>query len=54
MFVIGYMGVKYVFAGADAKAQLKQKSPAVIIGVILIFCALTFLGFVSTAVSNIV
>lgn len=54
VFVIGYMGVKYVFAGADAKAQLKQKSPAVIIGVILIFCALTFLSFVSTAVSNIV
>lgn len=48
-----YMGVKYIFAGAEAKAQLKQKSPALIIGVVLIFCATTFLGVVANTIADI-
>lgn len=46
VLAIIYMGVKFVFAGADAKAQLKEKAPSVIIGIILIFCTTTFLGIV--------
>lgn len=49
-----FMGVKYIFAGADAKAQLKEKSPAMIIGVILIFCTLTVLGLISNTINSIV
>lgn len=46
------MGVKYIFAGADAKAQLKEKSPSMIIGIILIFCAVTVLKFIAKIVSG--
>lgn len=50
--VIAYNGVKYIFAGADAKAQLKQKMPMMLIGVVLVFCTITFLEFVSTAIQQ--
>lgn len=53
VLAVGYMGVKYIFAGADAKAQLKQKSPALIIGIILIFCATNFLGLLSKVITDI-
>lgn len=49
-----FMGVKYIFAGADAKAQLKEKSPAMIIGIILIFCTLTVLTLISNTVNGII
>lgn len=48
-----YMGVKYIFAGANAKAQLKEKSPAMIIGIILIFCAVNVVGFIADIVTKI-
>lgn len=54
VLAIVYIGVKYVFAGADAKAQLKQKSPAMIIGIILIFCATTFLGIVAKVITEVI
>lgn len=53
VIAVVYMGVKYVFAGADAKAQLKQKSPALIIGVVLIFCATTFLGLLANVINEV-
>lgn len=53
VLAIVYMGVKYIFAGADAKAQLKQKSPAMIIGIILIFCTTTVLGMIANVISDI-
>lgn len=46
------LGVKYVFAGADAKAQLKQKSPGMIVGIILIFCTITVLKVIAKVVSG--
>jgi len=52
VLAVAYMGVKYIFAGADAKAQLKQKSPALIMGIILIFCATNFLGLISRIINN--
>lgn len=51
--VIVYNGVKFIFAGADAKAELKQKSPVMIIGVILIFCTLTVIRFIASMVSSL-
>ena len=53
VFAIIYMGVKYIFAGANAKAQLKEKSPAMIIGIILIFCAVNVVGFIADMVTAI-
>lgn len=53
VLAIIYMGVKYIFAGANAKAQLKEKSPAMIIGIILIFCAVNVVGFIANLVANI-
>lgn len=53
VLAVVYMGVRYVFAGADAKAQLKQKSPALIIGIVLIFCATTFLGLLANVINDV-
>ena len=53
VFVILYLGVKYIFAGANAKAELKQKSPAMIIGIILIFCTVSVVRFIADIVSYI-
>lgn len=53
VLAIIYMGVKYIFAGANAKAQLKEKSPAMIIGIILIFCAVNVVGFIADLVTSI-
>lgn len=53
VLAVVYMGVRYVFAGADAKAQLKQKSPALIIGIVLIFCATTFIGLLANVINDV-
>lgn len=50
---IMYMGVKYIMAGADAKAKIKEQAPALIIGVILIFCAVNVIGFIADVVTRI-
>ena len=50
--VIAYNGVKYILAGADAKAQLKQRMPVMIIGVILVFCTITFLEFIANTITT--
>ena len=52
IFAIAYMGVKYIFAGANAKAQIKEKSPALIIGVILIFSATNVVSFIAKVIAN--
>lgn len=44
-----YVGVRYIFAGASGKADLKGKSVYFIIGIILTFCSVTVL----TVFSNI-
>lgn len=48
--VIAYNGMKYILAGAEAKAQIKQKTPIMIIGVIMVFCTTTFIQFIVKAV----
>lgn len=52
VFAIAYMGVKYILAGANAKAQIKEKSPALIIGVILIFSATNVVKFIADLISK--
>lgn len=48
-----YIGIRYIFAGATGKAELKAKSDQFIIGIILSFCAVGFLNLVSTIVNEV-
>lgn len=52
--VIGivYVGVRYIFAGAEGKANLKGKSTTFLIGIILTFCATSFLSLISDIVND--
>lgn len=52
--VIGivYVGVRYIFAGAEGKASLKGKSVNFLIGIILTFCATSFLSLISDIVND--
>lgn len=45
-----YVGIRYIFSGASGKAELKMKSPYFIIGIILAFCAVSFLTFLSSSI----
>ena len=47
-----YMGVKYIFSGAEQKAKFKEKSVNYIIGIILIFLTLQILTFISESINN--
>lgn len=47
-----YMGIKYVFGGAENKAKLKEKSIGYVIGIIMIFTTLNFLKFISSAING--
>lgn len=47
-----YMGVKYIFAGSEGKAKLKEKGIMYIIGIVLIFTTLNVLSFISDAINN--
>ncbi len=47
-----YMGVKYIFSGAEGKAKLKSKGIMYIVGVILIFATLNILSFVSNSINQ--
>jgi len=43
---IVYVGVKYMMAGAEARASLKTKSVPIVLGIILTYSAVTFLNLV--------
>lgn len=45
-----YVGVKYIFAGVNGKADLKSKAPMFFIGIILAFCSTTVLSYISNLV----
>lgn len=47
-----YMGVKYIFSGAEGKAKLKDKGVMYIIGILLIFTTLNILSFISAAINS--
>lgn len=48
-----YVGVRYIFAGAGGKAELKDKSGYFIIGIILTFCSVTVLTVFSKALQDL-
>lgn len=47
-----YIGIKYILAGADGKAELKSKSWMFIIGIIMTFATLNLLTFVSNVITQ--
>ena len=47
-----YIGIRYIFAGAQGKAELKGKQVQFFLGVILAFCSVGFLSYVSTVVNS--
>lgn len=47
-----YVGVRYIFAGAEGKANLKGKSVTFLIGIILTFCATSFLNLISDIIND--
>lgn len=48
-----YVGVRYIFAGASGKADLKGKSVYFIIGIILTFCSVTVLTVFSNMLQEL-
>lgn len=52
IIVTMYLGVKYIFSGANGKAELKEKGPMFIIGILLVFCTLNVLSFISDIILN--
>ena len=41
-----YVGVKYLMAGAEGKAELKTKGVPLVLGVIMVYATITFLSFI--------
>lgn len=48
-----YVGIRYIFAGAEGKAELKGKSIHFFIGVILAFCSVGILNYISAVVNEL-
>ena len=46
VLAVVYTGVRYMFAGADKKADMKKSTIFIIIGLILVFAFSTFINFV--------
>lgn len=46
-------GVRYMFASADTKADIKQQTVILIVGAVLVFAAVPVLKFVQTIAKNI-
>lgn len=47
-----YVGIKYIFAGASGRAELKGKSVYFIIGIILVFATTNVLDFISKIIND--
>lgn len=41
-----YIGIRYMMAGAEGKAQLKAKSVPVVLGIIMVYATITFLNLI--------
>lgn len=52
VIAIIFVGVKYIFAGASGKAELKGRSAFFIIGIILSFCAVSVLTLLSNVIND--
>lgn len=44
------IGAKYIFGGSNAKSEIKQRGPMYVIGILMIFCTLEVLSFISDAI----
>ena len=53
IIAIFYIGIKYILAGAEGKAELKAKSWMFIIGIIMIFATFNLLNFVSDLILQV-
>lgn len=51
--VVIYLGIKYIFAGAKGKSELKLKSSTFLIGVIMSFCAIGLLNYISSIINSL-
>ena len=49
-----YVGVRYIFSGANGRAELKGKAIYFLIGIILTFATVSFLTFLSTVINQII
>ena len=52
IILVIYVGVKYIFAGADGKGELKGRSVYFFIGIILVFATSNVLSFVSKVIND--
>ncbi len=48
-----FAGVRYMFASADAKADIKKQTVILIVGAVLVFGATAILGLVSSTTSDL-
>ena len=48
------MGIRYMFANSDKKADIKKGTILAVIGIIMVFAASTFVGFIIDAFNEIV
>ncbi|MEG2310932.1 MAG: TrbC/VirB2 family protein [Clostridia bacterium] len=48
-----FAGVRYMFASADAKADIKKQTVTLAIGAVLVFGATTLVQFLTTAVDQV-
>lgn len=51
--VLLYVGVKYLFAGAEGKADLKGKGVPFVVGLVMTFATITFLNFLIKVVEDV-
>ena len=49
-----FAGLRYMFASADAKADIKKQTVILIIGAIFVFAATAIIRFVTTAADTII
>ncbi len=49
-----FAGLRYMFASADQKADIKKSLGTLAIGAILVFCAATVLRFIQTSAGEII
>lgn len=49
-----FAGVRYMFASADAKADIKKQTVILIVGAVLVFGATAILKFVQTTTNQII
>lgn len=48
-----YIGIRYIFAGASGKAELKGKSWMFLLGIVLAFCSVGILNYISAVVNQV-